>query len=186
MQMPFKYAIGIDPGLKGAVVLIKEVENKRFEIYCAFRLPFQDNVLAIGTFLELVTYCKKRSMDEFTQIYLEQAVAAKFIFAGATKRMMSADSAYTTGYNFGRLVSALSFKRLAHTIVAPRTWTAELHRGFSKDVVAKQKSSAVFARLCVNPDAAIPERCRVEHDGIVDAALIAWWGLTKNELNTAK
>ena len=170
--MPFDFAIGIDPGLHGAIVAIA-LHREGFTLTHAYPMPLTHDKSDVAV-KGLVTYL--RSMP-IKNIFLEQAVACAFAFRGGGRQSVA--SGFTCGSNFGRITGALDLAGIQYTSVTPRMWTAKMHKGVKAET-SKEKSLAVFKKLCTkdSQSKAILPRCRVMHDGVIDAALIAYWGAT--------
>jgi len=107
---------------------------------------------------------------------LPQEPALVFIEEPFLLTVQGARSALTIGVNFGRILGVLEYRQDAYERIHPLIWQKAV--GISKDRDTKEQSVALCQRLY--PDTAlIPERCRVPHDGIADALLIAHYGKTK-------
>ena len=89
---------------------------------------------------------------------------------------------FTYGDHFGQLQGFLMAFGIPFTLVSPVTWTKVMHTGIDASLPAKKKSMLAFQRSAVNVTL-IPPGCRVPHDGLVDAYLIAEWG--RRHLNTS-
>lgn len=140
--------IGIDPGKNGAVARIDE------------------NGIAVELITHVRTWLREcGEMPEKCHIILEKAQSMP---------QQGIVSAFNYGVGFGRILEAIEIYGLPHTLVTPRDWTKEMHRGCTgKD--AKAKSLQAAQRLFPGVDFKV-EGCRVPHDGIVDALLIAEFG----------
>lgn len=170
-----EFAIGIDPGLKGAIVLI-ERKPKGFSLCHVSPMPLTDNdsQIAVRTFVQIVQKLGPKSLT------MEQAVACAFAFRGKNGKpggRQSVSSGFTCGVNFGRITGALALIGFPFRLVTPRQWTHVIHKGYEGD--SKEKSMQAFKKLCSfgSQGLATLPRCRVMHDGIIDAALIAYWGM---------
>lgn len=64
---------------------------------------------------------------------------------------------------------------IPHELVHPRTWQIVMHRGLAKDD-KKQTSILAAQRYFPGVDLRRNERCKVPHDGIAEALLIAEYG----------
>lgn len=75
------------------------------------------------------------------------------------------------GQGFGRLLGWVEAMGLAHTLVAPKTWTKVMHAGTSM-APAKKRSLEAARRLFPGETFLATAKSKVPHDGIVDAILI--------------
>jgi hypothetical protein len=166
------FVIGIDPGLHGGVVLIQRMAHG-FELIKAFPMPLTKDgkEIAVRTLLNML-----KSLGPIP-IVLEESVACAMSFRGGARQSVA--SGFRCGLNFGRITGAFETLAMNYSLVHPRKWTALIHKGLKGE--PKQKSEAVFRKLCSTrtQGLATPIRCRVMHDGLIDAALIAWWSLIK-------
>jgi hypothetical protein len=170
--------IGIDPGLKGAVALVKPVyQGSKFILFEAERLPYDD----VTGYLNVERLCSilTRFLKQSDHIICERPIGAARSFGSGMR--VSTAGILTSGINFGRLtatIDLLPVKPNHLDFIHPRQWTATLFEGLPKAAKPKERSLRVFEAVCVKPSQAnaTPKSCRVAHDGIIDAALIAWWG----------
>lgn len=141
---------GIDPGKRGAIVLLSPNACMKF-------------------LLENMTYVMfKKIMEEAKpdHIYLEKAQ----VMGGENARAMFS---YGTGY--GKLIGWIDSLFIPYTLVAPVTWTTVMHKGCT-GIDPKKKSLQAAQRLFPLIDLRATERCKNAHDGFVDALLIAEYG----------
>lgn len=102
---------------------------------------------------------------------------------------MSAGTNFTFGWNNGLLIGMLHAMNLPYTLVQPKKWQAEIWTNSDKvlhTVKGKTKtdtkatSSKAAARLYPGVDFTPTARSTKDHDGIVDAALLAKFAQQKN------
>lgn len=102
---------------------------------------------------------------------------------------MSASSNFTFGWNNGLLVGMLNAFNFSYTFVQPKKWQAEIWVNSDKmNHVVKGKtkldtkgtSSNAAARIYPGVDFTPTERSKKDHDGMVDAALLAKYAQQKN------
>lgn len=149
--MSYYTIIGIDPGKAGAIVLMSNEPES-----------------IMSWLLEEMDAREFREMVEVRQVkhaYIEKSQAMPG--QGVT-------SMFTYGTGFGRLLGWCEALSLPFTLVAPREWTRELHKGCS-GADAKTRSLQAAKRLFPEEDLR-PNRNAKPHLGIVDALLIAEYG----------
>jgi hypothetical protein len=84
--------------------------------------------------------------------------------------------------SFGKTVGQLEMllSTFPFREISSRTWQKEFHLGFSTKMGAKDKSLAAFYRI--NPD--YPRSKKRLDDNLVDAFLIAYYGLFSSRVRT--
>lgn len=143
--------MGIDPGVKGAAVLLDSAGS----VISAMLLEDLD----CQTFIALFT---EHAIDH---VYLEKAQS----FPGQHASWM-----FSYAVGFGKLLGWLEAAQATYTLVAPVTWTKALHKGCTAKE-AKGKSLEAAKRLFPKVKL-ITGKGHVPHMGIVDALLIAEYG----------
>jgi len=93
-------------------------------------------------------------------------------------------SAFNFGVSYGVLLGMIAHAGIPYELVTPSTWTKVQCAGISGDIKPKDRSRLAVNRLFPRLSLVLP-RCRKEHDGLVDAALIAHYGYCK-ETNHAE
>lgn len=84
-------------------------------------------------------------------------------------------SMFNYGLGFGRLLGLLEDSPIKVHLVAPGTWTRRLHPEASG---ASPKAKSLFLARRLWPEHNwIPRGCRTIHDGLIDAAMLALFGL---------
>ena len=149
------YHLGIDPGQKGGLALVHS--KTKSLVYIA--MP--DNFLDLKAF---ILNCSRQGQVhawvEKAQVFPKQGIV----------------SAFTYGKHFGELCSALTMLGIPYTLVSPVTWTKKMHLGVGiKD--PKKKTLAIARRLYPKEKFLATDRSKVPHSGIVDAVIIARYGL---------
>lgn len=89
--------------------------------------------------------------------------------------LMGVSSAFSFGESFGWLRGYLDGRGIVPVLVSPQKWQRVMGCAF-EGLPAKERAKA-FAIEKWNADQFIMSGCRVPHDGIMDAALIALWAL---------
>lgn len=150
--------IGIDPGKKGGIAVIDtELDTEVF--------PMPPNY-SLADFLEK----EKRGR---CHVFIEKAQAMP---------TNGAVSMFNYGQHFGEIVGMLIAFHLPYTLVPPRTWTKVMHAGIqlsnadAKQKGAPKKKSLIAVRRLFPHVNLVPPGKRVEHDGVIDALLIAEYG----------
>lgn len=143
--------MGIDPGAKGAVAILSNDPPTR--------LVWLLSEMSPSIFSEIV------KQYEPQHVYLEKAQAMPG---------QGVSSMFTYGQGFGRLLGWVEMLEIPYTLIAPREWTKDIHKGcIGKD--AKEKTLQAMKRIFPK-ESFLAERGRVPHMGIVDAYAIAEYG----------
>ncbi len=141
---------GIDPGQKGGIAFIDTKEDK----ITALPLP------EIKDLVDLL-YCNSPRI-----VYLEKA---------QTMPRQGISSAFNYGCHFGQIQGILYSFAMRFVLVPPSVWTRSLHVGCT-GTDAKKKSLQAVRRLFPTVELLASSKCRVPHDGMVDALLICEYG----------
>jgi crossover junction endodeoxyribonuclease RuvC len=152
--------IGIDPGKKGGIALIKDDGR----LLATLVMP--DNVGDIRKWLE---QWWDPSRWEIIRAYLEKA---QVMFKDGQRQGVSAAFNYGTGY--GKLLGMLETMGFSHELVRPQQWQKVMIPGSKKG--QSKKDALIKARQLFPQETFIQKGCRVPHDGIIDAVLIAEYG----------
>lgn len=152
------FVVAIDPGLSGAIVFIND------KVFMHYLMPLNDE--RDIDFDRLVEILNKQS--KIDMVFLERAVP----FA------MGTSGAFTYGRGFAAIEIALRVVGLPVTYIEPARWTKEMHAGIEADLKPKAKSTIAVQRLYRKWLDKIPKSKNGKmHDGVVDALLIAGFGL---------
>jgi crossover junction endodeoxyribonuclease RuvC len=145
--------IGIDPGIKGGIVLLEW-----------------------GTPIELIPIPTIQNLIDGAALAASLA-SMKPDLVGLERAQAMPDqgvvSMFNYGVGYGTVLGILQGMRIKHRTVRPQEWQKW---AFSQLKVKREdpKGSALAVAKALYPGAAIiPPRCRVPHQGIVDALLIA-------------
>lgn len=170
-----KLILGIDPGKSGGLVLLSAKTGK---IVKKKVMPLVGKELldtdAIDSFV-------KKYAHRIEHVFMEKVAAMPF---------QGVVSMFSFGVVFGVLQGVVVGNSLPHTLVMPKAWqqrmflgvphvskSAQKGKGKKKQKVNDNKAMALIAAKRLFPKTSfIPAGCRKEHDGLVDAALIALWG----------
>jgi len=142
--------VGIDPGKKGAFVAVNGNEQI---------IAVEKNVTGDDLFTFLSILNPRHVFLEKAQSMPRQGIA----------------SAFNYGQGYGELIGVLTARAMPYTLVRPSYWTKALHVG-TADGEPKQRSAEAFRRLYPRDAHALTPRGKL-HDGVVDATLIAIYGL---------
>lgn len=83
---------------------------------------------------------------------------------------------FAFGVGYGKLKAIIEVLGYPYTEVRPQTWKAAVLVDMDKSVKASSVNRA--RQLFPHVDFRRNERCRSDHDGCCEAALIAWYGWT--------
>lgn len=159
--------LGVDPGLNGALVLLSE----QGEVLQKHVMPL------VGDELDLVT---------LNVLMAELSVKTRMAFleeVGAHPGQ-GVSSMFTFGQVYGAIRCALAGARIPYRLVRPSVWTKAIGCQAPKDTPKEQRKKEAKVRTKQAAIQRFPgvsflatDRSRVPHDGLVDAALIALYGL---------
>lgn len=165
---------GIDPGLDGALVLVSsEGKILQSEIMPTLtRQSYKKN--KHGQHLQT----RELDLEALAKLMYELSGKAQIAFLErvSSRPGEGTASSFKFGGMWWALRAMLSAFRIKYHLVSPQTWCKELHRGLDTNLVAKHRSQLAFNAIWPDYDARKNDRCLKNHDGIVDAALIAEWG----------
>lgn len=145
----YKYYAAIDPGAKGAVVVLDQdgdfVLGAKFDNSCP---------------AEIVARVILPIRDKLAGVVIERVGAAPG---------QGVSSMFSFGVSVGKVKGALAASGVEYVEVSPQTW-----QRITGCIEGDPKSRAKIAALKRwDEDCLIPNGCRVVHSGIVDAALMA-------------
>ena len=151
--------LGIDPGLGGGMVILngrKDVKEK---------LPFKKTKESGNlNCIEIHEFLQNKTIDH---VYLEKVHALPNVGAG---------SSFKFGIAFGQIQAILELNRLKYKLVSPKRWQSS-YPAMQKDLRPKERALLNAKREFPGCDLRKSTRARVWNDGLVDAALIALYGL---------
>ena len=152
--------IGIDVGVGGAIVIL----NKKLEIIEKHIMP------VIGTTrkeYDLVRIAKLLNRKD-VKVFLEKAQPR---YRDGSKQ------AFKTGYGYGALQGILTAYQIPHILISPKQWQKKVFEGLASDDT-KQASLLFCSRTWPKEDWTPTLRSQKAHDGMTDAACIAYYGVT--------
>jgi crossover junction endodeoxyribonuclease RuvC len=163
MQMGRFSVIGIDPGLDGAVAMVREQRLVSVEIVPTIKL-------GKGS---------KRDYDVSGMVRMLEMLhehSGVWIFLEKQQAMpkQGVSSTFKTGRGFGLWEGIIAALGISLTIVHPRAWHSRMCKGIAGD--AKARSILTAQRMFPETDFRKSARARVPHNGKTDAACIARYG----------
>ena len=169
-----RYAIGIDIGKTGGIVIQDFVDNE----IAKFTMPKIGKEFDVHALHELL----KPFKGEDCMVGFEDLRAIYGVAAGAT---------FTFGFVAGCTEAIVISLGLPYRKVNPKVWQKQAFLGVPEirkpshlnkkgtmikgGLETKQMAEIASKRLYPNFDSRATERCKNAHDGIVDALLISWW-----------
>ena len=141
--------IGIDPGKKGGVAVIKDLTDERMvEVY-----PYSDDTLKAA--------CKEISSRGADNAFCVVEKVGAMPKQGVT-------STFNFGKSFGYILGVLEANGIPYQLISPQRW--KKHFSLNND---KNKSIQTAKRLFPSVSLLPTDRCRVESDGMAEALLMA-------------
>lgn len=155
-----KKCLAIDPGKKGALVYLSETDF----VYYEMPLTLTNDVC-------MKSVAKILKHHPGVHVVLERAMPFS----------MGMKSAFNYGRDFAALEIAIILCKNPVTYVEPRKWTKEMCQGIKQAMGQKTKNALAAQRLYPRYYEQIPKgpRSKKPHDGVVDALLMAGYGLRK-------
>lgn len=165
------WVLGIDPGNTGSFVLTNGVKLKTWEM--PLIQSGKNKTISHRGVMEILSdvVIEDDVIDgPEVQVYLERAMPMA----------MGSKHAFSYGRGFEAIVIAIETIKLPMTMVEPQKWAKEMHEGISADLKPKAKSLIAAKRLFPKLVAMLPTKPKGGvHDGMIDALLIAGYGLRK-------
>lgn len=155
--------MGIDPGIKGGICIMTP-DYKVCELY---PMPSIANEYDIKKLKEIV------KSPYIRRIYIEQVHAIFKVSAKATFKL---------GYGAGIVEAVVSCSERPYTMVRPKAWQKHAHIGLDKNLKIKAKEKSLLAVSKRYPEVSFLKtlRSKIPHDGLVDATLIAEYGVSRH------
>lgn len=160
-----KLYVGIDPGSNGAIVFVDEDGD----YYDGCVVPKIGNEYDVRAMYEILQKYK----NDIAHIFIEDVHA--FQKAGAT-------GSFSFGRSKGLWEGLICGCELSYSMIQPKAWQAEAWQGVTKQYKAGTKKKTVdtkatsliaFKRLFPDIDVRKSPKSSKQHDGLVDAALMA-------------
>ncbi len=157
------FVIGIDPGISGAISVFSWETHTLFEV---IDMP----TLEVDSGKTKKRHISAAGLRDILVCYLDSHVVIERVGAMPGQGV-------TSMFNFGRsagiIEGVVAALQIPHTYVAPATWTKAVGRAAGKDA-SRMRAMELF------PAAKADLFKRAKDDGRADAALIAYWYITKN------
>lgn len=150
---------GIDPGKKGAAVVLNSNDNQGYFI----KLEYNKS--------GVIKYAKLE--DLIVQNKVDKIVLEKVNGRGG----WAAGSNFNYGLGYGQILLTLTKIGIPWVLKTPQQWQKKMHVGADSKLDAKQKSLQVYERLFPTLPVPLGPRGGAPHDGVIDALLIASYGL---------
>jgi len=154
------FIIGIDPGKKGAIVGLDRETG------------------SVG-FMEPMPLIQKKEFNP-TEFLLtlrkRQKVEHVFLEMAQSFRGQGIVSTFNYARDFGIIIGILTAAKIPYTLVRPKIWQKEMFTGTFANSDPKVRALQVASRLWPHVSFLNSPRCKVAHDGMIDAALIAEYG----------
>jgi hypothetical protein len=163
--------VGIDPGLEGAIVIL----NEKGHIISAKPMPTITITKGKSRKRQydpeaIIAILKDRTLDQ----WVFDDIACVVIEKTQAMPGQGVASMHSTGLGGGLIWGLVVGLGLKYLRVHPKQWQSAMlkwENGSDPKGRALTRAQSLFGR-----DKLIPDRCRVPHDGIVDAALMAEYG----------
>lgn len=158
--------LGIDPGKTGGLVLLSPAGSiLRKEV-----IPVNGKEVDLDRLAKLFY-----ELSDLVRVAYLEKVQGTF-FSKGVRQFQGTASQFEFGRSFGTLEGMLAAFRIPYELVRAQQWQGAIHIGTNRKDPAKIRSKQAVVRLFPRVDLRENERCRVPHDGLVDALLIAEFG----------
>ena len=177
--------IGIDPGLNGAFSIVNGKEAYGFVMPVNVQIRKKQKNRRILDTETIVEFLENELENDYFIVYIEKQQAMPMMRKtneGILRQGIT--STFNTGYGYGILIGILEALHIDYVAIHPKTWQKSF---FTRDYEKSTKEQAleVATVLFKNTDFRKSKKAKKAHDGIVDALLIAEYGL-RNEENGRK
>ena len=180
--------IGIDPGLNGAIALTNSAGWAQ-TIMPTVSAGKGNEVNASAVADWLSTRCNGTD----TQVFLEKvksfsragkpcprcSIPCQICKSPPRRLAGGATQNFKFGENFGVIKGVIGALKLPLHLVTPQNRQKVMHAGVSPELDPKQRSRVAAMRLFPGVDFRKSARCKNPHDGLIDATLIAAYGLRR-------
>lgn len=153
--------MGIDPGMSGGLCVMED-----HKIVKMWVMP------VIG---------KEIDLKELRRIMLVYKIDWAFIELVHALFKSSAKATFKFGQVFGMTEAIVSSLDIPYNLVQPKKWQSVCHGGLDRKLKAKERSLIAASKRFPTIDFRKNERCKIPHDGLIDAALIAEYGSQQYE-----
>ena len=152
--------LGVDPGKSGGLAMISTQENY------IYMQTMPDNFIELREFFRKAKECT--IFEKGIHCWLEKA---------QTMPKQGIVSAFNYGKHFGELCATLALLEIPYSMVSPIKWTKAMHSNAGPAPTAKAKTLMVARRLYPKEKFLATARSKVPHNGMVDALMIAHYGM---------
>ena len=169
--MKGKEFLGIDPGLDGAIVRI----DRFGKIVQKDIMPVHESVIT-----KKGKKSKKREVDAWGLAEILRShsdVTTAYLEKVGSMPQQGIASTFKFGRYYGFCEMGLAALQIPYTLITPQAWMKLMHQGISKEHDAKTRSKMLMSRRYPSIDFRPTERSKKQHDGLVDAFLIAQYAL---------
>ena len=143
--------IGLDPGQTGGIAILDD-----------------DGTVAF--------ICEMPPLNELTKLFKHENPKHVFVEQVSVRPGQGISSGFKFGCHFGSILGALTALGIPHTLLRPQTWQKLVVTGTSGTDPKKRAEQAAL-RIWPNVDWKKSARCKKNHDGMIDAALICLAGI---------
>ena len=158
-----KYTIGFDNGMKGGIVIL----NNLGDIELNIPMPVMGTKKKEYDMKQIKDILEQKNQMGNCIAILEKAQPQ---FRDGSKQ------AFKTGFGYGTLQGMLVALEISFQIVAPKIWQKKVFEGLNTEDT--KLASALFCqRKWPKEDWKATQRCTKIHDGMTDAACIAYYGV---------
>lgn len=162
--------VGIDNGLSGGIVVI----NEKQEVIQTHVMPV---IKSESTTFDIVAISK--IFDNLKQLGYPIFVTLE---KAHVRPIQGIRSAFTTGYCFGMFQGLLSAYGISYEVANPSIWMKKVFEG--NNTTDKKASIQWVLKKWPQGKWKQSERSTKYHDGLTDAAAIAYYGYLKNTMVT--
>jgi crossover junction endodeoxyribonuclease RuvC len=159
------FVIGIDPGISGAIAIFKDGK-----LDCVVDMP----TLEVDSGKTKKRHISAVGLRDILEMYILELYPTTHVVTEKVGAMpgQGVSSMFNFGRSAGIIEGVVAALRMPSTYVTPATWTKGVGRAAGKDA-SRMRAMELF------PDKADLFK-RAKDDGRADAALIAYWYITKN------
>jgi len=159
-----KYYIGLDNGVNGGITILDENQN----IIAKHIMPVLGKSKKEYDINRIIQILNRYKTDSFA--ILEKAQPQ---FRDGRKQ------AFKTGFGYGVLQALLTALNISYQIISPKMWQKKIFKGLNSNDT-KIASILFCKRKWPKEDWTPTERSKKCHDGMTDAACMAYYGAQLN------
>lgn len=148
----------VDPGRSGGIALVSPTELLEVK-----PLPYRHNMLDVFALKAILNSWK------FDQIVLEEV---------STHFAASCSASFSFGQSFGEVYAMLRLQTVPLILVRPKVWQADTMGANPKKTPPKERALKLATHLWPKQDWLVGRQSK-PHDGMVDSAILAYWGELK-------